>query len=84
MNENDFIFDRIIQANKLNEFYQKFYKTLIANVIIHDNIKFCNRYNVDDILYMKINYEFLKINKLNFFKKIMISLQMTISIKIIS
>ena len=53
MNEDDFIFDRIVQANKRNEFCQKFYKTLIINVIIYNDIKLRNCRNVDDILYMK-------------------------------
>ena len=53
MNEDDFTFDRIVQANKQNEFYQKFRKTLTANDIAHDNIKLRNCCNVDDVLYMK-------------------------------
>ena len=53
INENDFTFDRIVQTNKRNEFYQKFYKILIANIIIHDDIKFRNCRNVNDVLYMK-------------------------------
>ena len=53
MNENDFTFDRIVQTNKRNEFYQKFYKILIANDIAYDNIKLHNCHNIDDVLYMK-------------------------------
>ena len=53
MHEDDFTFDRIIQANKRNELCQKFRKILIANVIIHDGIKLRNCRNVDDVLYMK-------------------------------
>ena len=53
MNENDFIFDQIVQINKRNEFCQKFYKILIANDIAYDNIKFRNCRNVNDILYIK-------------------------------
>ena len=53
MNENNFTFDRIVQANKRNEFCQKFRKILTANVIAHDDIKFRNCRNVDDVLYMK-------------------------------
>ena len=53
MNENDFTFNRIDQTNKRNEFCQKFYKILIANVIVHDDIKLRNCRNVDDVLYMK-------------------------------
>ena len=53
MNENDFTFDRIVQANKRNEFCRKFRKILAANVIAHDDIKFRNCRNVDDVLYMK-------------------------------
>ena len=39
--------------NKRNEFYRKFRKILIANIIIHDDIKFRDCRNVDDVLYMK-------------------------------
>ena len=53
MNENDFTFNRIVQANKRNEFCQEFRKILTANVIVHDDIKFRNCRNVDDVLYMK-------------------------------
>ena len=53
MNEDDFTFDRIIQANKQDKFYRKFFKILIANVIVHNDIKLRNCRNVDDILYMK-------------------------------
>ena len=53
MNENDFTFDQIVQANKRNELCQEFYKILIANVIAHDDIKFRNCRNVDDVFYMK-------------------------------
>ena len=53
INENDFTFDRIVQTNKRNELYRKFCKILTANVIAHDDIKFCNCRNVDDVLYMK-------------------------------
>ena len=53
MHEDDSTFDRIIQANKRDEFCQKFYKILAANVTVHDNIKFRNCRNVDDVLYMK-------------------------------
>ena len=50
MNEDDFTFDRIVQANKWNELCQKFYKILIANVIVYDDIKFRNCCNVDAVL----------------------------------
>ena len=53
MHENGFTFDRIVQTNKRNEFCQKFYKILAANVTVHDSIKFRNCRNVDDVLYMK-------------------------------
>ena len=53
MHENDSTFDRIVQANKRNEFCQKFCKILTANVTVHDNIKLRNCRNVDDVLYMK-------------------------------
>ena len=53
MNENDFTFNRIIQANKRNKFCREFFKILTANVIVHDDIKFRNYRNVDDVLYMK-------------------------------
>ena len=53
MNENDFTFDLIVQANKRNEFCQEFRKILIANVIVHNDIKFRNCRNVDDVLYIK-------------------------------
>ena len=53
MNENDFTFDRIVQANKRNELCQKFRKILIINVIVHDDIKLRNCRNVNDVLYMK-------------------------------
>ena len=53
MNEDIFTFDRIVQANKRNEFCQKFRKTLTANVIVHNDIKLHNCRNVDDVLYMK-------------------------------
>ena len=42
MIKNDFTFNQIVQANKRNEFCQKFCKILIANVIAHDDIKFRN------------------------------------------
>ena len=53
MHENNFTFNRIAQANKRNEFCQKFRKILIVNVIVYDDIKFRNYRNVDDVLYMK-------------------------------
>ena len=53
MNEDDFTFDRIVQTNKWNELCQKFRKTLIANIIVYNNIKFGNYHDVDNILYMK-------------------------------
>ena len=53
INENDFIFNRIIQTNKRNEFCQKFCKILIANIIVHDDIKLRNCRNVNDVLYIK-------------------------------
>ena len=53
MNENDFTFDRIVQTNKQDEFCQKFCKILTVNVIAHDDIKFRNCRNIDDVLYMK-------------------------------
>ena len=53
MNEDDFTFNRIVQANKRDKLCQKFRKILIANVIIYDDIKFRNCRNVDDVLYMK-------------------------------
>ena len=53
INEDDFTFDRIVQANKRNEFCQEFRKILIANVIAYNDIKFRNCRNVDDVLYMK-------------------------------
>ena len=53
MKKNNFTFDRIVQINKRDKFCQKFYKILIANIIIHDDIKFRNCRNVDDVLYMK-------------------------------
>ena len=53
MHENDFAFDRIVQANKRNELCQKFCKILTANVTVHDDIKLRNCRNVDDVLYMK-------------------------------
>ena len=53
MNEDDFTFDRIIQANKQNKFCREFFKILTANVIVYDDIKLRNCRNVDDVLYMK-------------------------------
>ena len=53
MIKDDFTFDRIVQINKRNKFCQKFRKILIANVIAHDDIKFRNCRNVDDVLYIK-------------------------------
>ena len=53
MNEDGFTFDRIVQTNKRDELCQKFCKILIANVIVHDDIKLRNCRNVDDVLYMK-------------------------------
>ena len=53
MHEDDSTFDRIVQANKRDELCQKFYKILTANVIVHNDIKFRNCCNVDDVLYMK-------------------------------
>ena len=53
MNENNFTFDRIVQTNKRNKLCQKFYKILIANIIVYDDIKFCICRNIDDILYIK-------------------------------
>ena len=53
MNEDDSTFDRIVQANKRDELCREFRKILITNVIAHDNIKFRNCRNVDDVLYMK-------------------------------
>ena len=53
MNEDDFTFDRIIQTNKRNKFCRKFFKILIANVIVYNNIKLRNCRNVDDVLYIK-------------------------------
>ena len=53
MHEDGFTFDQIVQANKQNEFCQKFRKILTANVIVHDDIKLRNCRNVDDVLYMK-------------------------------
>ena len=53
IHEDDSTFDRIVQANKRDEFCQKFRKILTANVIVHDDIKLRNCRNVDDVLYMK-------------------------------
>ena len=53
INENVFTFDQIIQINKRNKFCQKFCKILIANIIIHNDIKLRNCRNIDDVLYMK-------------------------------
>ena len=53
INENNFTFDRIVQINKRDEFFQKFRKLLIINVIVHDDIKFRNCCNVNNVLYMK-------------------------------
>ena len=53
MNKNDFTFNRIVQTNKRNKFCQKFCKILIANIMTHDDIKFRNCRNVDDVLYIK-------------------------------
>ena len=53
INENNFTFDWIVQINKQNELCRKFYKILIANVIAHDDIKFRNCRNIDDVLYIK-------------------------------
>ena len=53
INENDFIFDQIVQAKKRNKFYQNFRKHLIANIIIYDDIKFRNCRNVENLVYIK-------------------------------
>ena len=53
MNENDFIFDQIVQINERNKFCQKYHKILIVNISIYNNIKSRNSCNVDDILYEK-------------------------------
>ena len=53
MIKDDFIFDQIVQTNKWNKLCQKFRKTLLANVIVYDDIKLRNCRNVDDVLYMK-------------------------------
>ena len=70
INENDFTFDRIVQANKRNEFCQKFCKILIANVIVHDDIKFRNCRNVDDVLYMKNRLWISESQQVKLFQKI--------------
>ena len=53
MNENDFTFNRIVQANKRNKLCQKFCKILITNIIVYDDIKFRNCRNVNNVLYIK-------------------------------
>ena len=70
MNENGFTFDRIVQANKRNEFCRKFYKILITNVIAHDDIKLCNCRNVDDVLYIKNKLWVSENQQVKFFQKV--------------
>ena len=70
MHENDSTFDRIIQANKRNEFCQELCKILIANVTVHDDIKLRNCRNVDDVLYMKNRLWISENQQVKFFQKI--------------
>ena len=70
MYEDGFTFDRIVQANKRDEFCQEFCKILTANVIIHDDIKFRNWRNVDDVLYMKNRLWVSESQQIKFFQKV--------------
>ena len=70
MNEDDFTFDRIIQTNKRNKFCRKFFKILIANVIVHDDIKLRNCRNVDNVLYMKNKLWVSESQQIKLFQKI--------------
>ena len=70
MHEDGFTFDRIVQANKRNELCQKFYQILIANVIVHDDIKLRNCRNVDDVLYMKNRLWVSESQQVKFFQKV--------------
>ena len=70
MHENDSTFDQIVQANKQNEFCQKFRKILTANVIIHDDIKLRNCRNVDDVLYMKNKLWISESQQVKLFQKV--------------
>ena len=70
INKNDFTFDRIVQTNKRNDFCQKFHKILIANIIAHDDIKFRNCRNIDDVLYMKNKLWIFENQQIKFFQKI--------------
>ena len=70
MHEDGFTFDRIVQTNKRNEFCQKFRKILTANVIVHDDIKFRNCRNVDDVLYMKNKLWISESQQVKLFQKV--------------
>ena len=70
MHENESTFDRIVQANKRDEFCQEFRKILTANVIVHNNIKLCNCRNVDDVLYMKNKLWILESQQVKLFQEV--------------